>query len=244
LAGSTTITKTIDIDSTLVAGATLNSFGFYAMDFAPGRPAPVGWAVDSLAYGPNDTTAPTAAPTLSPKANAAGWNKADVTIKWNWSDKGGDGIDPAHCTKTTKVTTEGTHTLTATCKDLAGNQDSASWKVKLDKTPPTCTASASPNGLSPADHRLVNIATMVKLTDGLSGPDVFRLVSVTSNQADSGLGAGDLANDKPGWTISSADTSGRLRAERYGSTRIYIIKYRATDKAGNQKVCSAAVSVP
>ena len=52
LVGSSTTTRSLDINHALVAGATLNSFGFYAMDFAPGRYTPVGWAVDGLKYGP------------------------------------------------------------------------------------------------------------------------------------------------------------------------------------------------
>ena len=36
-----------------------------------------------------DTTAPTASPTQSPAANAAGWNTSDVTVSWNWSDDAG-----------------------------------------------------------------------------------------------------------------------------------------------------------
>jgi len=50
--GFVTTTRSLDINHALVVGATLNSFGFYAMDFAPGRYTPFGWAVDDLTYGP------------------------------------------------------------------------------------------------------------------------------------------------------------------------------------------------
>src|SRR5262249_31856055 len=33
-----------------------------------------------------DSTPPTASPTQSPAANAAGWNNSDVTVTWNWAD--------------------------------------------------------------------------------------------------------------------------------------------------------------
>jgi len=52
VADQSTITKSLDISASLIAGAELNSFGFYAMDFAPGRPTPFDWAADDLTYGP------------------------------------------------------------------------------------------------------------------------------------------------------------------------------------------------
>jgi hypothetical protein len=97
-------------------------------------------------YGnPGDTSAPTASPTQSPAANAAGWNNTDVSVTWNWTDNaGGVGIDPANCTTTSSTVSlgDGSHTLNATCKDLAGNTGTASYTVKIDKTPPTITATA------------------------------------------------------------------------------------------------------
>jgi len=90
--------------------------------------------------GSSDTTAPTAFPTQSPAANANGWNNTNVTITWNWSDnEGGSGIDASNCTLTTEVTTEGTSTVTAYCKDMTGNTGSASYTVKIDKTAPLIT---------------------------------------------------------------------------------------------------------
>ncbi len=41
-------------------------------------------------------------------------------------------------------------------------------------------------------------------------------MSVTSNEPDNGLEDGDASNDFQGWAISTADTSGKLRAERSG----------------------------
>ncbi len=82
---------------------------------------------------------PTAAPTQSPAANGAGWNKTDVTVAWNWMDAGGSGIDSANCTTTSTVSAEGVSPLTATCNDLAGSTGTASYTVMVDKTPPTVT---------------------------------------------------------------------------------------------------------
>ena len=46
--------------------------------------------------------------------------------------------------------------------------------------------------------------------------------------------------------INTNDTTGQLRAERYGGTRTYTLTYRGYDVAGNpsKEVCSATVTVP
>ena len=62
-----------------------------------------------------------------------------MTVTWNWTDAGGSGIASANCTTTSTVSVEGVSPLTATCKDLAGNTGTASYTVKVDKTPPTVT---------------------------------------------------------------------------------------------------------
>ncbi|MEZ4734449.1 MAG: hypothetical protein R3E79_45745, partial [Caldilineaceae bacterium] len=82
-----------------------------------------------------DTAPPTANPSQSPAANAAGWNSRDVVVTWNWSDNGI--IDTANCTTSSTSSGEGTITLSATCQDLAGNTGNATYQVKVDKTAPT-----------------------------------------------------------------------------------------------------------
>lgn len=102
-----------------------------------------------IRYTMSDTTPPTASPTQNPAANSAGWDNSDVTVTWNWADNpGGSGIDPAHCTQSSTSSGEGTLTLTATCTDLAGNQGTASYTVKVDKTPPELLLSGSDAGPS------------------------------------------------------------------------------------------------
>jgi hypothetical protein len=91
-----------------------------------------------------DGTPPTAAPTQSPAANGNGWNNSDVTVDWNWSDTG-SGVDAGNCTTSSTSSGEGSITLNATCKDLAGNEGSADYTVKVDKTNPTVAPTASPN---------------------------------------------------------------------------------------------------
>ncbi len=46
--------------------------------------------------------------------------------------------------------------------------------------------------------------------------EVLKLMGVTSNEPDTGLGDGDTSNDIQGWAMGTADTRGQLRAERSG----------------------------
>jgi hypothetical protein len=115
-----------------------------------------------------------------------------------------------------------------------------------DTTAPSVSCSVSPNRMrnSANNHKLVTVTATVQVTDSGSGPGGFTLVSVTSNQEDSGLGSGDVPNDIQGWTIDEADTSGQLRTERYGGPRTYTLTYEGTDLAGNTKSCQATLTVP
>ena len=98
-----------------------------------------------ISYSLPDTTPPTAHPTVSSGTlGTNGWYTSDVTVAWNWADNpGGSGLSST-CTQTSTSSGEGANiTLTASCKDTAGNTGSASYTVKVDKTPPTLSASAT-----------------------------------------------------------------------------------------------------
>jgi hypothetical protein len=92
----------------------------------------------------------------------------------------------------------------------------------------------------------VNITTSVSVADaGGSGPNGFKLLSIISSEADSGLGTGDVAGDIVGWVLNTADTTGQLRTERFAKAgRTYTFTYQASDVAGNTGNCSATVTVP
>jgi hypothetical protein len=119
--------------------------------------------------------------------------------------------------------------------------------IVQDTKAPTVSCGVTPNRLSlPANnHKLVTVnATVDVKDDNSSGPAGFTLVSVTSNQPQSGLAKDDVPNDIQGWETGTADTSGKLRAERYGKDRIYTLTYEGKDKAGNTANCKATVTVP
>jgi hypothetical protein len=134
------------------------------------------------------------------------------------------------------------------CVDNAGNHATVGFGgIDVDQTAPVLTCAANPASLTvSAKHQLAPVSVTVQLTDDQSGPGTFTLVSVTSNEPDSGLGAGDLADDIQGFQVGTADTDGLLRAESFTvkGGRTYTLTYQGTDAVGNTATCQATVTVP
>jgi Thrombospondin type 3 repeat len=126
------------------------------------------------------------------------------------------------------------------------NSDGLGDACPIDTEPPSVTCSVKPSTfrLPANNHKLVTVEASVSVTDSGSGSDGFKLLSVTSDQPDSGLGKDDVPNDIQGWDIGTNDTSGQLRAERYGGARVYTLTYQGFDKAGNTANCEVMVTVP
>jgi NHL repeat len=122
-------------------------------------------------YRAPDMIAPTASPTPSPAPNGNGWNNTDVTIAWNWTDdEDGLGIDATDCTMTSTSSAEADPlTLDATCSDQAGNMGTASYAVRIDKTPPTVSLVGGPADGGSYVSGSVPAAPTCSATDSLSG---------------------------------------------------------------------------
>ncbi|MFH2102636.1 MAG: ExeM/NucH family extracellular endonuclease [Chloroflexota bacterium] len=104
---------------------------------------------------------------------------------------------------------------------------------------PTLTVTLSKTSLWPANHKYVTVeASFVTSSDAAS----VTLISVTSNEADNGLGDGDTAVDI---VIVDNDTV-QLRAERSarGTGRIYTLTYLVTNTCGATTTVSVTVTVP
>jgi len=188
-----------------------------------------------------DKTPPTVTSVRTPPANANGWNNTNVTVSFQCADNL-SGLAAGSPPAPTILSTEGANqSVTGTCTDVAGNSVSSTVSgINIDKTPPTVACSASPNILWPPNNKLVPVSVSVNATDALSGSAGFTLVSVTSNEPDSGQG------DIQGFLTGTVSTSGQLRAQRLGSGtgRVYTFTYSGADRAGNTASCTTTVSVP
>jgi hypothetical protein len=156
-----------------------------------------------------DCTAPTAHPTPSPAANGAGWNNADVTVAWNWTDNpGGSGIDAVNCTTSSMSSGEGSAIrLSASCTDLAGNTGNADYTVKVDKTAPTVTYSAHPATYT-VDQPVSITCTA---SDNLSGVATTTCAGISGPAYTFGLGPhaySATATDNAGNAMSASMSTG------------------------------------
>jgi hypothetical protein len=137
----------------------------------------------------------------------------------------------------------GAHVITLNATDEAGNTGSDDVTVTvIDTTPPELTVIASPRALWPPNHKYVTVRVNVTAFDICDSSPSITFVSITSNEADNGLGDGNTVND----IVIIDDFTFSLRAERSGkgSGRIYTITYKATDVSGNYVLASVTIEVP
>ena len=130
--------------------------------------------------------------------------------------------------------------------DQASDHEPQVSYICLNAAAPTLSVSATPMTLWPADHKMVTVTASTDLSDNSSNngnpaPGVS-LVSVTSDEPDSGLGDGDVAND----IQIVNDHTFMLRAEHAGDGkgRAYTITYQTSGSCGNVTTSSVTVTVP
>lgn len=137
----------------------------------------------------------------------------------------------------------GLTTVTVTARDAAGNTSSGSFTVNVTDTtaPNIVRVVPSQATLGSPNHRMEPITLSVEASDAV-GLARLRIVSVTSNEPDDGLGDGDTAGDSE----ITGDLTVNLRAERSGkgNGRVYTIVVEARDAAGNVSTSFCSVSVP
>jgi hypothetical protein len=256
----TTFQMNTTATSATFTGQSNHTYGFYtiARDLV-GNVEGAKTVAESTTQVILDTTPPVTVASVSPGPNTNGWNNTNVTVALNSTDNepngtgvkdiiyGATGAQNIAATIVNGastsfiISTEGITTITFFGTDNAGNIEvMRTITIRLDKTPPTVTCSPNPNLLWPPNNKLVPVNVSVNVTDSLSGPAGFNLVSVTSNEPDSGLG------EIQGFVVGTPSTSGQLQAQRLGSGsgRIYTFTYSGADRAGNLTSCTTTVSVP
>lgn len=141
---------------------------------------------------------------------------------------------------------------TVAFKDFVGQALSVTDVVPLqilDVEAPAFVLAVSPASLWPPNHKFRDIAATITVTDNCDPNPAVVLVSITSNEPESGfLGNGDKGPDVDGAAVGTDDRTFALRAERgtgHGRTgRLYTIVYRVTDRSGNATEKTATVTVP
>ena len=162
---TSTDTKCVDVTGAATLPRQTSSTAKSSWSFTTTAPAGDGAQAFTVAASPNfntngctgqtnstqanytlDNTGPVVAASLSPAANAAGWNNSDVTVKWTATDAGA-GVSAAQPFKTDSLTANGIATVTAPAQtDRLGNTGAAgSATVRIDKAKPTITASQTKN---------------------------------------------------------------------------------------------------
>ena len=136
-----------------------------------------------------DTTTPTTTAVVSPAANAASWNKANVTVTLTATDNpGGSGVQNlfyastltggptiggsvAAATTSLFVVAEGTTTVNYHARDVAGNiEGDRTIVIRLDKTAPALTvpANMTVNATSPSGAVVTFTPTATDATSGVA----------------------------------------------------------------------------
>jgi hypothetical protein len=202
-----------------------------------------------------DKAAPISSKSVIGTSGNNGWFTSDVQVELTATDASSGlatteySLDNGHSWNTYShaftVSTEGQNTVLYRSVDQAGNvEPSQSITINIDKTAPTLELSLNTNTLFSPNHKMVDIDVKVTSDDLISGINQVKLISITSNQADNGVGDGNTTNDIQGADYGTHDTNFQLRAERSGNgDRIYTITYEVTDNAGNQTTQVATVTV-
>jgi RHS repeat-associated protein len=142
-----------------------------------------------------DNDPPTISASASPVANSAGWNNTNVTVTFTCSDAT-SGV--ASCPPAQTVTTEGAdQVISGTATDNAGNTASTSLALKIDKTPPSITASVSPTPNAQGWNNS-NVTVTFTCSDSLAGvancPSPVSVITEGANQVISGSATDNAGN--------------------------------------------------
>ncbi|MFN2472218.1 MAG: hypothetical protein ABR583_14780 [Gaiellaceae bacterium] len=148
-----------------------------------------------------------------------GWHTGDVVVAWTISDPESAVTSTQGCDPVTLTAEAAGTTLTCTATS-AGGTASESVTIKIDKMPPPVACSAAPATLWPQNHKLVAVTADLHVSDALLGLSGFVLDSVTSSEADAGLGFDDRPNDVPAFLLGTQTSPGCCAQSAYVACEI------------------------
>ena len=167
------------------------------------------------------------------------WSVDDVAYQTNFLQSGTT-TDPTGVSLLARFGM-GAHDLSVSVWDGITAPVTCSTTVTVrDSLPPIIHGiTATPNLLSPPNHKLVPVRLRVTASDAC-GPVSSRIKSVTTDDPDAGKGHG---NKSPDWVITG-DLTLELRAERSDRAgRVYSITVECSDRAGNSSTGVVNVTV-
>ncbi len=170
---------------------------------------------------------------------AGTWTNHDVVVTFACTELGPNQSGLAQTDAPVTVSAAGiTSGVVGGCTDTAGNKANPPaffGSILIDKTVPVCTVAVSPNPIGPANTKMVTVTAAVTVTDGDSGPNGFKLVSLVSNNPPT------ASVDMVGFTVGQPSITGQLRATK---GRTYTFTYQGFDSSANASaICTKTVTV-
>jgi alpha-tubulin suppressor-like RCC1 family protein len=202
----------------------------------------------------DDVTPPTltfGAPVPGAPNGEGGWYITDVAIPWVGADAHSALDHATNPTSPLVLSAEGAavNGSVSIC-DIAENCATfGSPSVKIDKTAPQVTVTATPNQLWPPDKKQVPVLILVTANDNLGLPSQpISALTISSNAPGSApfvIQPNVFLLDSGSTTSGSAGTTIQLIAEvgLHGETRVYTVTGTVKDAAGHSTPFSIAVTV-
>jgi hypothetical protein len=202
-----------------------------------------------------DTLAPATTAATAPSAPGGqnGWHTTDVGVSLSASDNCSGVTSTEYSTDggqtwqpyagAFNVSSEGTNVILYRSADAAGNAETAqSLVVKIDKTAPTFSLSATPSIIWPANNQPFEVSLGGTGSDATSGLAAVSYVVTDEYGTPLSIPARVLSGGSAEWVEALTVEASRRGDDRDG--RLYRINATVTDRAGHTATATADVIVP
>jgi hypothetical protein len=141
------------------------------------------------------------------------------------------------------LSTEGTHVVLYRSTDAAGNAETAqSLFVKIDKTAPSVSLTATPDRVWPANNQPFEVSLAGEGADATSGLASVSYVVTDEYGTSLSIPARSLAGTSAEWVEALTVEASRRGDDRDG--RLYRVTATVTDSAGHTATATADIVVP